>query len=143
MEFYEKSLTNTMVDIENDSNLKRNNLLTPLGYCLTSSIFIEITEGLNYLHNQNILHQNLKPENIFLSIEIKKFVKIGESGLKPIYNFVIKSEVGLSDSKKIIGLGDSDEHNFKTDIHSMGIIFQQLFSTENIRFEKHRINFKT
>jgi serine/threonine protein kinase len=143
MEFYEKSLTNTMVDIENDSNLKRNNLLTPLGYCLTSSIFIEITEGLNYLHNQNILHQNLKPENIFLSIENKKFVKIGESGLKPIYNFVIKSEVGLSDSKKIIGLGDSDEHNFKTDIHSMGIIFQQLFSTENIRFEKHRINFKT
>jgi len=141
MEFYEKSLTDIMVDIKNDPNLKRNNLLTPLGYYLTSSIFIEIAEGLNYLHNQNILHQNLKPENIFLSIENKRFVKIGESGLKPIYNFVIKSEVGLSDSKKTIGLGDSEQYKFKTDIYSLGIIFQQLLSTENIKFEKYRIKF--
>jgi serine/threonine protein kinase len=141
MEFYEKSLKDIMVDIENDPNLKRNNFLTPLGYYLTSSIFIEIAEGVNYLHNQNILHQNLKPENIFLSNEKKRFVKIGESGLKPIYNFVIKSEVGLSDSKKAIGLSDSDEHYFKTDIYSLGIIFQQLFCSVNIRLEKYRIKF--
>jgi serine/threonine protein kinase len=141
MDFYEKSLTDIMVDIENDQNLKRNNLLTPLGFYLTSFIFIEIAEGVNYLHKQNIIHQNLKPENIFLSIENKKFVKIGESGLKPIYNFVIKSEVGLSDSKKAIGLVDSEEHNFKTDIYSLGIIFQELFSSKNIRFEKYRIKF--
>ena len=29
--------------------------------------FIEICEGMNYIHSKNIIHKNLKPQNIFLT----------------------------------------------------------------------------
>jgi NIMA (never in mitosis gene a)-related kinase len=42
-------------------------------------IFIQICEGLNYLHNRNIIHRDIKSQNIFLTKN--NIVRIGDFGL--------------------------------------------------------------
>ena len=38
--------------------------------------FIEICEGIKYIHSKNIIHRNLKPQNIFLTKD--NHIKIGD-----------------------------------------------------------------
>lgn len=54
-------------------------LHAPLGEREILVIFKQITNGLNYLHSMNIIHLDLKMENIFLTSE--GYVKIGDFGI--------------------------------------------------------------
>jgi serine/threonine protein kinase len=44
-----------------------------------ATIFLQVTEGLRYLHTSNILHRDIKPSNIFLGRE--HHAKLGDFGL--------------------------------------------------------------
>ena len=61
-------------EIKKDSNLYSNEMLTELGFYITSEIFVQILNGVNYLHKQNkpIIHRDLNPWNIMLKIERKQ-----------------------------------------------------------------------
>lgn len=48
-------------------------------------IFRQISIGLDYLHNNNIIHQDLKTANIFLSVD--GLVKIGDFGIARLLPF--------------------------------------------------------
>ncbi len=75
--------------------MKNNGTLTKVGYYIASQIFIQILEGVNYLHKKNppLIHRDLKPANILLKIcDQNGFcVKIADFGLITIHEFSEKS----------------------------------------------------
>jgi serine/threonine protein kinase len=58
MELCDKTLEDLIKEFE-DSHLKTNGTLTPVGYYIASQVFIQILEGINHLHKQNapLIHQ--------------------------------------------------------------------------------------
>jgi hypothetical protein len=53
MELCDKTLDDVIKEFDKESHLKTNGTLTTVGYYIASQIFIEILEGVNYLHKQN------------------------------------------------------------------------------------------
>ncbi|KAL1122850.1 hypothetical protein AAG570_003176 [Ranatra chinensis] len=46
---------------------------------MAKSIFKQILNGIDYIHKQNMIHRDIKPQNIFFSTQDK--IKIGDFGL--------------------------------------------------------------
>ena len=89
------------------------------------NIFLKITIGLATMHQLNILHRDLKPQNIFLTKKLE--VKIGDLG-------VARSLTKTPFLKKVIGtpyylspeLCDKKPYNFKSDVWALGCILYEL-----------------
>lgn len=62
-----------------DKNLYYYYKKNTISYKNVISIFYEVTKGLEYIHSQNIIHCDLKPENIMINKETKK-IKIIDFG---------------------------------------------------------------
>jgi serine/threonine protein kinase len=71
--------------IENDANIHniKADAVVPLTYFLTPSVVrnfaFQLLQGLNYCHRKNILHRDLKPQNILLTESGK--IKLADFGL--------------------------------------------------------------
>lgn len=82
---------------------------------------LQLLDGLKYIHNFNILHRDLKTENIFL--DDKGLIKIGDFGvsrqIKPEEN-EISTLTGTAQymSPEMVIIGQY--YNEKTDVWSMG-----------------------
>jgi polo-like kinase 4 len=139
-----------MKAIEKDSYLMKNSFLTTLGYYLASGLFVEILKAIDFLHKKNIVHSKLKPQNILLTIGSNNgFIKIAETGLELISKYRIESEIlsqnecneSSDDMKEIFYLApevvNKRQKNLKSDIYSLGIIFQQLFFPDMNRFKRN------
>jgi hypothetical protein len=105
--------------------------LTKMNFFIADKLFIELLEGVKYLHEKNIIHRDLNPCNILLKIEnnYKSFIKIGDFDFMTIHEFE-----GQSHSKDIgtfqymapeVKCGT--EYNTKADIYSLGVIMEKLF----------------
>jgi serine/threonine protein kinase len=103
---------------------------------IASQIFIEILEGVNYLHKQNppLIHRDLNPANILLKKSDSKgiCVKIADFGL--IHEFSEQSHTSDKVTVKYMApkVMISRKYNTKADVYSLGIIFQNLFNLEMI-----------
>ncbi len=116
-ESYSKTLKQAINQINEELNQKLSQKLTPIGYYISSELFKEILEGMNFLHKQKIVHRNLNSSNIFISDGIGgNFVKIGNFG------FGTFSET-LEERNRT--------YNRNTDMFCLGVIFQELFFIED------------
>ena len=95
--------------------------------------FQQLAEGLHYIHNQGIVHRDIKPQNILISGE--ETLKIADVGLaKTLYD--IQSQVGIIDQpfqdymSSLAGTPNymapevwGQHYNEKSDVFSLGLVF--------------------
>lgn len=93
--------------------------------------FIQMAQGLHYLHQQHIMHRDLKPQNIFLT-KSNRVVKIGDFGVTQ------RLDATLAQAFTSVGtpyymspeLCNAEPYNQKTDVWALGIILSELCLTE-------------
>jgi len=91
-------------------------------------IFIQVIEGLAYAHENNVIHCDIKPENIV--IEASNLIKIMDFGLAENVsdgenkNEKIKGTIAYMSPEQSMG----EVLNIKTDLYSLGIVMYETFS---------------
>jgi hypothetical protein len=141
MELCHKVLKEVQKEISDNFKLKSSKELNILGYFITSEIFIEILEGVSYLHSKNFIHRDLSPQNILLKRgNIKEFVRIADFGL---LKFIGGCDSHTSDvgnlSYQAPEVGSDNGYNASADIFSLGKILKELFEMNSDEYvEKWR-----
>ena len=96
----------------------------------TFNVIKQILEGMNYLHQNKIIHRDIKPQNILLHNSI---IKICDFGFSQYFNnqlslFRTVCGTPLYMSPEIINLQD---YTIKSEIWSLGILFYNIFFNEH------------
>lgn len=97
--------------------------------------WLQLVEGLKYIHINSIIHRDIKPSNIFIT---NNQLKIGDFGLSKKISF------DNLDSKSIdIGFAyykapeiEYSTYNYKIDIYSIGIILLEMMLNCKTLYEK-------
>ena len=99
--------------------------------------FIEICEGIKFIHDKKILYKNLNPENIFLTKD--NHIKLGDFGIDKYLNQT-KGKIGIGSylSPEII---KGENYNYKNDIWNLGIILYELTQLKH-PFEDKEISYE-
>jgi serine/threonine protein kinase len=130
-ELCDKTLKVIIKEIQSDPNFRKGKILTPIGYYIASSLFLDILNGVQYLHDNDIIHRDLKPDNILLKKDenCKIFIKIADLGLSVLHKFSEQSHTLDVGTPKYMApeVPYNKKYNFKADIYSLGIIFEDLF----------------
>lgn len=140
MEFCEKSTLRTAIDANLYQDKER-----------VWKLFREIVEGLSHIHQQGMIHRDLKPVNIFL--DSRDHVKIGDFGLattsvlalqnqsQEAANALMTPQMSFGDSQtgqvgtalycapELSGKASKSTYNQKVDLYSLGIIFFEMCTT--------------
>jgi serine/threonine protein kinase len=123
MELCDKTLDDVMNETHSEFFKTENKILSPIGYFLTSEIFIEILNGVSCLHKNNIIHRDLNLSNILLKIELngKISVKMADFGLSVLHEF---SQQFHTQDRGTIGFITPEVENYNTydtkaDIYSL------------------------
>jgi serine/threonine protein kinase len=131
MELCDKTLHQLMNEINSDSNVKLKENLTQIGYYITSQLFIEILECVQYLHKNQIIHRDLNPYNIMITMneENNRFIKICDFNLIAIHKFAQQSHTQDRGHIRYAApeVLDGRKYDLKADIYSLGRILQNLF----------------
>jgi alpha-tubulin suppressor-like RCC1 family protein len=131
MELCSKTLKDLIKQLNEELNQKPEKVMTPLGYYISSELFIEILESVDYLHKQKVIHRDLKPTNILITDGKKRrFVKIADFGLATIHEFEGQSHTKYSGTPKYRApeVNSKNKYDLKADIYSLGYILQDLFN---------------
>jgi alpha-tubulin suppressor-like RCC1 family protein len=131
MELCSKTLKDLINQLNQELNQKPEEVMTPLGYYISSELFIEILESVDYLHKQKVIHRDLKPTNILITDgENGRFVKIADFGLATIHEFEGQSHTKYSGTPKYRApeVCSKNKYDLKADIYSLGFILQDLFN---------------
>lgn len=145
-EYAEKGTLHDYIDYCKKNKLKISNKLI-------ATWILQVSMGLYYLHKNNIIHRDLKTENIFLDSNFN--IKIGDLGIvKILYNkYFASTQIGTPYymSPELFKGGI---YNYKTDIWSLGCILYELITLQkpfygnniielgnNIQYKKYPINF--
>lgn len=99
-----------------------------LPYDLGLFILQQLTQGLCALHHQNIIHQDIKPENIYISNEGE--VKLGDLGFSVILDQVDQQIQGTPSylAPEVVSGSPVD---FRCDLYSLGLVGYEMLTGDN------------
>uniref|UniRef100_A0A8C9FCN5 Eukaryotic translation initiation factor 2 alpha kinase 2 n=1 Tax=Pavo cristatus TaxID=9049 RepID=A0A8C9FCN5_PAVCR len=97
--------------------------------------FLQILKGVEYIHSKDLIHRDLKPQNIFLSHEGK--IKIGDFGLvtSVTYDTLTKNRGTQS---YMAPEQSGDRYGKEVDIYALGLIWFEILSALVSHHEKNR-----
>ncbi|XP_010283522.1 PREDICTED: interferon-induced, double-stranded RNA-activated protein kinase, partial [Phaethon lepturus] len=87
--------------------------------------FLQILEGVKYIHSQGLIHRDLKPQNIFISHEDK--IKIGDLGLVTSVAYGTLSE-NRGTKSYMAPEQFGDRYGKEVDIYALGLIWFEILS---------------
>ncbi|XP_062562568.1 eIF-2-alpha kinase GCN2 [Armigeres subalbatus] len=147
MEFCEKSTLRTAIDSNLYEDVDR-----------VWRLFREIAEGLSHIHQQGMIHRDLKPVNIFL--DSRDQVKIGDFGLATTSILALQNQqqerihqitsldmgnsltgkvgTALYVAPELTGNASKSTYNQKVDLYSLGIILFEM-STPSLATGMERV----
>lgn len=102
------------------------------------AIFRQLCNAVGVAHRNNVVHRDLKPDNIFLvrEGESESFVKVLDFGIaKPLENTVHQSLTqGILGTPSYLSPEQCRNHNVdhRSDIYSMGVILYELITREQL-----------
>jgi len=119
------------VDGKNIRNLLENNAIN---LNLALDIFSQLCTGLQYAHSQNIVHRDIKPDNLILDQDgVLKIVDFGiaradspESASLTMTNVIMGSPIYMSPEQK----SDFKNVDQRADIYAAGAVFYEMLSGE-------------
>ncbi|XP_060766034.1 RAF proto-oncogene serine/threonine-protein kinase [Neoarius graeffei] len=95
----------------------------------------QTAQGMDYLHAKNIIHRDMKSNNIFLHEGLT--VKIGDFGLATVKtrwsgSHQVKQPSGsiLWMAPEVIRMQDSNPYSFQSDVYAYGIVLYELMTGE-------------
>ncbi len=135
MELCFNTLKAIMKQKQNDFKRKRFEVMTALEYYISSELFKEILEAVNYLHSLEppIIHRDLKPNNILITEGLNgRFVKIADFGLATFHKFDEQTHTeGLGNARYVAQeVLNGGNYDMKADIYSLGVVSQDLFDVD-------------
>jgi serine/threonine protein kinase len=133
MELCYKTLKEIIEEIKQELRQKELLTMTPLGLFISSELFIEILECVNYLYEQEspIIHRDLKPSNILITYgRDGRFVKLADFGLAVNHDFKDQSHTWEAGTYMVPEVKKSRKYNTKADIYNLGKILQDLSDIE-------------
>ena len=108
-----------------------NSIFEEFHFFISCKMFGQITECINYLHNCNIIHRNIKPENVLVSINVtKNFLKLSDFGLSimqdiPVHTENVQNQVYIAPEVILY-----EKFTMKSDIYSLALIALSIFNIE-------------
>jgi len=114
-------------------NLKEYLKNNELSFNNKKQLCAQIVDGLKYIHDNNVIHRDLKLMNIF--IDFNNTVKIGDFGLATNIYDMNYEEVGTYGyiAPEIL---QGNKYDDKADLYSLGIIILEIFSKFKTNMEK-------
>jgi serine/threonine protein kinase len=133
LEDFNEKINNVSANI---SSIDGNSILTPAYYLIYYRVFNESIECVDYLHEQKIIHRDLRPANILLSrFPYERFIKIGDFGYATRHKSDDKEHTKIEADIKYVAseIEDGKTHNEKADIYSLAKMMRLFFMIENYK----------
>ncbi|NXH58722.1 E2AK2 kinase, partial [Rhabdornis inornatus] len=94
-------------------------------HAMAQNKFLQIVKGVEYIHSKDLIHRDLKPQNIFISRDDK--IKIGDFGLLTSVAFETLTEnTGTKSYMAPEQFGD--RYGKEVDIYALGLIWFEILS---------------
>ncbi|XP_014732081.1 PREDICTED: interferon-induced, double-stranded RNA-activated protein kinase isoform X2 [Sturnus vulgaris] len=104
-------------------------------HAMAQNIFLQIVKGVQYIHSKDLIHRDLKPQNIFISRD--DIIKIGDFGLVTSVTFETLTE-NRGTKSYMAPEQFGDRYGKEVDIYALGLIWFEILSASTCH-EKARV----